>query len=301
MSLLLTTLRNLWKSDSGQRHPWKITTRFARLQLRRRLSSRPIIFDTVTGTRAIVEQKGDFSAITGLYYHQIPDLHEVVFACHALRSGDCFLDIGSNQGYWSLLLAGRGIEAHACEPTPVTFGNLQKQIELQEPHFQRLLHGHNVALSDRTGTMKFIIGRGQANYLLKEGETTAEQTADVTVTTLDELAGKFPPKFIKIDVEGWMLPVIRGAGKTLSDPKLMGFAIETFRFADGETPEIMEMERLLAGHGFLPYDYNPAKRTLRQLTVRKEGRQDTLYLRVDDALRARLADAASVNCLGDSY
>ena len=301
MSLLLTTLRNLWNSDSGQRHPWKITARFARLQLRRRLSSKPIIFETVTGTRALVEPTGDFSAITGLYYHQIPDLHEVVFACHALREGDCFLDIGSNQGYWSLLLAGRGIEAHACEPTPVTFANLQKQIALQDEPFRRLLHGHNVALSDRVGRMRFVVGRGQANYLLKEGETTTEPTAEVEVTTLDNLGEKFPPAFIKIDVEGWMLPVIRGGAKTLANPRLIGLAIETFRFADGETPEIVEMERLLAEHGFLPYDYDPAKRVLRPLIVRKEGRQDTLYLRVDDALRARLANAAPVRCLGDSH
>lgn len=249
----------------------------------------------------MVERTGDYTAVTGLYYHQIPDLHEVVFACHALRSGDRFLDIGANQGYWSLLLAGRGIEAHACEPTPVTFANLEKQIALQDEGFRRLLHAHNVALSDRAGRMRFTIARGQNNYLLKDGEETTETTAEVEVITLDTLAEAFPPSFIKIDVEGWMLPVIRGAVQTLSHPDLVGFAIETFRYVDGESQEVIEMEELLSEYGFLPYDYDPVQRRLRQLTRRKEGRQDTLYLRMTDALLARLAEAAPVRCLGEAF
>src|SRR3954469_21008763 len=106
---LLRVIRNLLKSETGRRHPVRVLTRFAHLQLRRRLWPHPFSFRTVTGTRAFVDSRGDFAGITPLYYFELPNPQETSFACHSLRAGDVFWDIGANQGFWSLLLAGRGV------------------------------------------------------------------------------------------------------------------------------------------------------------------------------------------------
>src|SRR4051812_25423925 len=116
--LLYRVLRDLLGSDAGRRHPVRLLGRFAYLQMRRRFGPSPFVFTTPTGTTALVERVGDFSAITGLYYMDMPDLQETAFACHALRPGEVLWDVGANQGFWSLLLAGRGVEAHAFEPAP---------------------------------------------------------------------------------------------------------------------------------------------------------------------------------------
>ncbi len=252
IALLRRVLSNLLLGDVGQRHPVKTVARFGTLQLRRRLGPSPFIFETATGTRAMVERKGDFSAITALFYVQFPDLQENAFACHALRPGEVFWDIGANQGYWSLLIAGRGVEAHAFEPTPVTFHNQSRQFALQESDVRERLHGHNRAVAAQPGTMRFTGDRGQNNYLLKPDERYEGEIIEVDVTTMDEFGKTRPPNLIKIDVEGWTLPALESARATLSRPELLGLVIETFRFVDGSKPELQRSEAILAEHGFRP-------------------------------------------------
>jgi len=300
--LLYGVLANLLKSDTGRRHPLRVLGRFGYLQLRRRLGTSPFQFMTPTGTRALVEKTGDFSAITGLFYLDMPDLQETAFACHALRPDEVLWDVGANQGFWSLLLAGRGVQAHAVEPTPTTFRNQAKQFAAQQSPFRERLHGHNLAMSSRVGKMHFTIDRGQANYLLKEGETYGGASAEVNVTTMDTFGTAVPaPNFIKIDVEGWTLPVLEGASATLKRADLYGLVIETFRYADGAKPEMRAVEALLADHGFHPFFYDPRERRLTPLTRLDQGRQDTIYARDTEFLRERLRTAAPVVCFGDRY
>lgn len=300
--LLYRVLRDLLGTDAGRRHPWRLLGRFGYLQFHRRIGRSTFTFNTSTGTRAMVEPAGDFSAITGLYYMDLPDLQETAFACHTLRPGEVLWDIGANQGFWSLLLAGRGIEAHAFEPTPITFQNQTKQFSAQTPHHRRLLHGHNVAMSSRPGKMRFTVDRGQANYLLREGETYGGKTAEVDVTTVDAYRAHAPaPNFIKIDVEGWTLPVLEGAVETLKRPDLHGLVIETFRPADGATPMMRAIEGLLQTFGFHPFSYDAVARQLKPLLGLNEGRQDTIYARDDAPLRERLRSAEPVFCFGDRF
>jgi FkbM family methyltransferase len=298
---LWRVLSNLLHSEVGRRHPVTVISRFAALQLRRRLGGSPFVFETSTGTRALVERHGDFSGVTHLYYIGFPDLQETAFACHALRPGEVFWDIGANQGFWSLLLAGRGVEVHAFEPTPVTFRNQAKQFALQASPARELLHGHNQAMASQSGAMSFAVDRGQANYLLQPGENYQGETVKVSVTTMDDFGGSHVPNLIKIDVEGWNVPVLEGARVTLSRPELLGLVIETFRFADGNKPELRRVEAILAEHGFRPRAYDPERRELRELKQSLEGRQDTIYTRDDPRLAERLKHSEPIHCFGDCY
>src|SRR5215471_5718623 len=125
--LLFEVLKNLVATDVGRRHPLRVMSRFAYWQVRRRVWPQPFHFQTPTGTRVTVEPRGDFMGVTPLFYLGFPSLQETAFACHTMRPGEVFWDIGANQGFWSLLLAGRGIEAHAFEPAPTTFREQAKQ------------------------------------------------------------------------------------------------------------------------------------------------------------------------------
>ena len=150
--------------------------------------------------------------------------------------------------------------------------------------------------------MRFTVDRGQANYLLKDGETYQGALAEVDVTTIDTFAKQAPaPNFIKIDVEGWTLPVLEGAIETLKSSALHGLVIETFRFEDGATPEMRAVEKLLRDYGFRPFGYDPEARQLKPLQRLNEGRQDTIYARDDAPLRERLRSAEPVLCFGERF
>lgn len=294
---LLRVTRNLLKTDVGLRHPLRVMARFGYLQLQRRLNETPFFFSTATGTRAFVDPRGDFSGITSLYYLTLPTLEELVFACHCLRPGEVFWDVGANQGFWSLLLAGRGAEAHAFEPAPVTFANQSRQFAAQVSPFRERLHGHNIAISSRIGKMRFTVDRGLGNFLLDDNATYPGKTIEVDITTVDALRERLPsPNLIKIDVEGWNLPVLQGALETLARPDLLGLVVETFRFADGAKPEMRATEASLERFGFRPFSYDPRARILRPLTELQQGRSDTIYVRDPDALADRLRAAPPVAC-----
>ena len=182
---LVPVLRRLLTTDAGRLHPLQVLARFGFLQARRRMVSTPFVFTTATGTRAFIDSKGDFTGITGLYYMQLPTLNEVVFACHCLRPGDVLWDVGANQGFWSLLLAGREVQAHAFEPAPTAFANQRRQFDLQHSPVRERLHGHNVGLAARPGQMRLTVDLGTANYLLDEGQEYSGESTTVRVTTAD--------------------------------------------------------------------------------------------------------------------
>ncbi len=299
---LVPVLRRLLTTDAGRLHPLQVLARFGYLQVRRRLVSKPSFFTTVTGTRAFIDSRGDFTGITGLFYMQLPTLNEVVFACHCLRPGDVLWDVGANQGFWSLLLAGRQVEAHAFEPAPTTFANLRRQFDLQSAPVRDLLHGHNVGLAARPGQMRLTVDLGTAIYLLNEGQAYAGDSVTVGATTADALQSQLrPPQLIKIDVEGRTLPVLEGGQQILARPDLLALVIETFRSADGDKPEMRSIESLLDRFGFRPFSYDPRRRSLHPLTTSREGRDDTIYVRDPERLAARLTSAPPISCFGDQF
>jgi FkbM family methyltransferase len=291
----------LLRTDVGRRHPLKVVGRFAYFQARRRLGPPTYVFGTATGTRAFVDREGEFTTITVLYYLGFPDLEENAFACHALRPGEVFWDVGANQGFWSLLLAGRGMEVHAFEPTPSTFRTLAREFEVQAPAHRGRLHAHELALAAEPGKLRFKVDQSIMNSLLKPEETYAGKIAEVRVSTVDAVAEKASaPHLLKIDVEGWTLPVLRGAARTLARDELLALVVETFRHRDGETPEVRQVETVLAGYGFHPHRYDPRTRELHPLRGLTDGHQDTIYVRPnDERLRERLRSAAPIVCLGD--
>ena len=132
-----------------------------------------------------------------------------------------FYDIGSNWGWFSLLLASkpgfRG-KIHAFEPFPASYQDICSLV--QQAGLEQTIQVHNLALSDRIGKTsmrlpdQFQSGRAtmQGNENISEGESP--------VGTLDSLTIA-PPDLIKADVEGFEAKVFRGGSKILAEHKPM--------------------------------------------------------------------------------
>ena len=295
---LLTVLQYLRRTDAGQRAPLRVLLRFVRLQLQRNLLKRDFHFSTCTGGRVRIAPAGDYSALTALSYLDLPDFEVNMFALHLLRPGDVFFDVGANLGPWDLLLAPRGVVCHAFEPAPATFAELESQFSLQESTVRGRLHAWNVALADGERSTRFTTDQATANRLLADGEAYAGATVTVPVSSLDSKFGYLGPTIMKIDVEGWFLPALRGAEQILSQPQLRAIVMETFRFANGSDPDLREAEALLAKHGFVPCSYDPVPRILKPLRSIHEGGQDTIYARIEPTMNALLKSGAPVAYLG---
>lgn len=125
------------------------------------------------------------------------------------------LDIGANRGIWTHLMVRQGARVIAFEPNPKMFAILKAAMP-------RGTNAFDLALSDREGEAELKIPRYARGYSNQHASLEASRVGGnlfgaVTVKTarLDDLDPD-PVGFIKIDVEGHELAVLRGARETIA-------------------------------------------------------------------------------------
>jgi FkbM family methyltransferase len=131
-----------------------------------------------------------------------------------LRPADTVIDAGANVGFLSLLaatLVGSTGRVYAVEAHPVTASYLKQNAALND--FTNI-HILATALGEQSGEILFTNSQlDDQNYV------TAQATAGITVpvATLDRLFADVIGKInlLKVDVEGYELPVFRGATEIL--------------------------------------------------------------------------------------
>lgn len=135
-----------------------------------------------------------------------------------LKSGDHVVDIGANVGYFSLLaatLVGPAGHVTSFEPNPTIYGQLQANIARN-----RLpVVAHQAACSDHDGEVGLYISdgwnSGECSFSSLNASGTRAQKISCVVAD-NVLEDRPPPNFIKIDVEGAEMLVLKGLSRTLS-------------------------------------------------------------------------------------
>ncbi len=143
-----------------------------------------------------------------------------------LKPNDTFVDVGGHFGYFSLLasqLVGAGGRVIAFEASRSTYAVLAHNVQPQAN-----IRAFNEALSDQAETISFFefpVLYNEFNSMdveqFRQEKWFAEyppMKTEVAATTLDAAMARLQavPAFIKIDVEGAELKVIRGAAATLA-------------------------------------------------------------------------------------
>lgn len=133
-----------------------------------------------------------------------------------LRPGGIFFDVGANIGYLSAVaasLVGTTGEVHSFEPVPIYFARLRHLAELNPRH---TIVTNPSAAGEIPGECPIFVTRepGQ-NTLVRayKGEPEIVAKLDVQVERLDDYIasrGIDDTSLIKIDAEGFELPILRG-------------------------------------------------------------------------------------------
>lgn len=149
-------------------------------------------------------------------------------------------DVGANWGQYTGALPHISAGVIACEPVPELAAFLRRA-------FRGIVRVEQVALSNRRGTAKLIIGPEWGESSLHNAETVASRGVVVPVDTLDCLAAS-PVGFIKVDVEGHEEEVIEGALQVIArDRPVLILEIEERHRPGG-------LSRMLARLGALGYE-----------------------------------------------
>ena len=129
------------------------------------------------------------------------------------KHNGCFIDIGANIGLWTFFMAKKGIKVHAFEPTPRIYKILKKNNKY--PHVTT----YPYALGEFTGTANLNLHHisGHNSLLTKSPDFNGQQTETI-VRPLDDL-NIHNIGLIKIDTEGYEVPILFGAKNTINKEK----------------------------------------------------------------------------------
>lgn len=212
------------------------------------------------------------SILSKFIYFNTFETNEICFLQRFLTKDDIFLDIGAHVGLFSLYaspILGKGGKIFAFEPTNTTFARLQQNIALNS--FSNITP-INKALSNCDGSAQLQVtldGHDAWNSLAKPSEGCVSKTEEVTVTKLDSFISEISQneihkiKFLKIDVEGWEIPVLEGGKEFLSSPVAPTLLVEfTEKNAQNAGYTCVQLYEMLISFGYDMYTYDKESNTL---------------------------------------
>ena len=176
-----------------------------------------------------------------------------------VREDQVVVDAGAERGMFAARMAqlvGAQGEVHAFEPNPASVEYL-REIARVEPNVEV----HPVALSDSPGTARLYVPVDDGVQVAAVGSLAPPRegdcdTVDVETARLDDALGDTAARvsFVKCDVEGHELAVLRGAERVLTEarPSLL---VEIERRHAGERME--ETFEYLAGLGYEGFAVGP--------------------------------------------
>jgi len=133
-----------------------------------------------------------------------------------LHAGEIFFDVGANVGYLSAIaagLVGESGQVHSFEPVPAYFEKLRR-LALLNPEYS--IRPNQCAAGETSGVSTIYVTREPGQSTLVPSYKAAPEivsTLEVPVVRLDsyiEAQGIDRVALIKIDAEGFELPILRG-------------------------------------------------------------------------------------------
>jgi FkbM family methyltransferase len=273
--------------------------RYALWQIASRTSSGKILVDWVNGSRILVG-RGE-SGLIGNVYCGLLDFEDMGFLLHLLRPEDLFVDVGANAGAYTVLSGAAGARGMAIEPVPDTFQRLLDNVALNRLGTRTTCL--NIALGDRDGILRISTDEDVTDHALADWER-CDNALPVPVHRLDDVMAEHNPVLIKIDVEGYEEPVLKGAEKTMASPFLLAVILELNGSGKRYGFDDEDIHRSMLNRGFSTHRYDPCTRTMIPLNGGKNTTgYNTLYV-ADNRLKevdSRLKGAPPFSVLHQTF
>ena len=192
----------------------------------------------------------DWSDRTFAYCHYGTYGSYLSAALAAIDQPFAFLDIGANQGLYSLVAScnPQCRKVVSLEPVPATYAKLQRNVAVNT--FEDRATLINAALADRTGTAEIALKPEHSGAATLRGGTdfggTSQSIRLISIAELDPLLPSDLPLFVKIDVEGLEPVVIRQLLRSAHAERIFALFYEM----DERWSDAGEVRDLLRDNGF---------------------------------------------------
>ncbi len=169
------------------------------------------------------------------------------------RDGDTIAEVGASIGIYTLALASRvGIDGRvfAFEPDPESAAELEANVAING--WQNRISVTRSVVGETAGEVSFACARGVESHVASVADSS-DASIRVPMVTLDSVFPNSRVDLLKIDVEGYEEPVLRGADALLADrarrPRAIVVEVHPFAWkAVGTTSD--SILGLLTGAGY---------------------------------------------------
>jgi FkbM family methyltransferase len=166
---------------------------------------------------------------------------------NVLRPDDVVLEVGANIGYYALIEARICKKVYAVEPHPDNLSRLRKNVALNG--FSNI-EVQQAAFGATDGTIPLYCSDLSNWHSCREAPKSVSDYIDVKCMTIDRFVEcNESPTFIKMDVEGYELQVLRGARNTLKGLRHLFLELHGTILPKREIVEILD---LIASAGLKP-------------------------------------------------
>lgn len=269
----------------SSRHRFRFLYNYIRINLLVRVYKDPIEFRWINKSKFYVS-KGE-SGVIGNVYCRLYEYHEMSFLLRTLRAGDQFIDVGANSGIYTILAtAVCGSNALSFEPNIRSLQRLTANLELNK--CLNLAKVFPYALLDQNGYFPMTVNADTGNSI--DIQKQQVDTEMVEVRTLDEFAIFGNPLFLKIDVEGLELPVLKGAYKTLINNETIALIVETNSLSKEYGNTFNDLDSYLRDTGFKRFVFNGLTNSLFEAGQESPISLNSIYLKNPEKIYARLEE-----------
>jgi len=198
-----------------------------------------------------------YRTLNRAYFSDAPHEKEVIDRlARLLADARICVDCGASLGQYTRAMneALEGATVHAIEADPTRFEELARNARRWELESSNRIVTHHNAVSDTTETATFFVTNSNVSGALAGHKVQMEvdwEELEVSAVSLDSLFPSEMPDFVKIDVEGAELSVLRGAERILRNGSAT-FLVELHEFGGSESREVL---RLMRGHGYRAVDF----------------------------------------------
>lgn len=174
--------------------------------------------------------------------------------CSRTNKCEILVDVGACRGTFSFFGSKCGLDVISVEPDPINFSLLRRLFKnKQNSEIYNLACGSNNSIS------QFYHSDACGKHSMKEGfleayERNITHTSEINVITLDDIIDNSNFKdaniFLKIDVEGAELDVLRGASELLKSGRVQILYCETQGKSSPFSDHVRQVTKLAHSFGY---------------------------------------------------
>jgi FkbM family methyltransferase len=279
---MFVSLRILFESPYNKAHPIKAIYRFVYWKFIRvlKIKNKKIGF---WGNNYFFINYDSFQSMW-LMYNYIVDWEEFTFIHNYISKSSIVFDIGSNMGFYSIWM-GRSLgptgELHTFEPDHKNFERLKKNISINS--LQAKVKLNQKAVSTESGLGKITMGLDGENHLITD-ESNIDTIGDIELISLDQYINDNQLSeidFIKIDVEGFELNVLKGGLLSLSNKKIGVIQLEINETISNAGVNRTEIIDFVHKNGYQFYKYDISNNMLMPVDLTSERENYYISAAVD--------------------